>query len=103
MVKIIISPSARTDLKDIVAYIKRDSVYYANLEKAKIIDAINKIPNQILAGRIVPELGNEHIREVIFRNYRIIYEIISDKQLNILSIHHHSRNFQNNNAFSAED
>lgn len=35
MVKIIISPSARIDLKEIVDYIKRDSEYYANLEKAK--------------------------------------------------------------------
>ncbi len=103
MVKIIISPSARVDLKEIVDYIKRDSEHYANLEKAKIIEVINKIPTQILAGRIVPELENPNIREVIFRNYRIIYDVISKKQINIVSIHHHSRSFSKNSAFNTED
>ena len=77
MVKITVSASARIDLKEIIDYIKKGSKYYANIEKAKIINAINKIPLQIYAGRIVPELAINNIREVIFGNYRIIYDIIS--------------------------
>ncbi len=103
MVKIVLSKTARFDLKEIVDYIKRDSIKYALLEKKKIIDAINKIPKQPLSGRVVPELNNENLRELIFRNYRIIYEIIPGKQFNILTIHHHSRLFSNNPAFKDEE
>jgi plasmid stabilization system protein ParE len=103
MVKIVFSASARLDLKEIIDYIKRDSEYYATLEKVRIIAAIDKIPLQIFAGRIAPELDNPKIREVIFRNYRIIYDVVSDKQINILSIHHHSRLIGNNPAFNSAE
>ena len=103
MVKIVLSKTARFDLKEIVDYIKRDSVKYALLEKKKIEEAINKLPKQPLSGRVVPELNNDNLREMIFRNYRIIYEIISEKQINILTIHHHARLFGNNPAFKDED
>ena len=103
MVKIVLSKTARFDLKEIVDYIKRDSIKYALLEKKKIIDAINKLPKQPLSGRVVPELNNENLRELIFRNYRIIYEIIPGKQFNILTIHHHARLFSNNPAFKDEE
>ena len=103
MVKIILSKTARQDLKDIVDYIKRDSPKYADLEKKKIQEAIDKLPRQPLSGRIVPELGNESLREMIFRNYRIIYEIASASQINILSIHHHARLISNNPAFGSDE
>ena len=103
MVKIVLSKTARFDLKEIVDYIKRDSVKYANLEKQKIQDAINKLPQKPLSGRVVPELNNENLRELIFRNYRIIYEIISEDQINILSIHHHARLISNNPAFKDDE
>ncbi|MDB4924205.1 type II toxin-antitoxin system RelE/ParE family toxin [Mucilaginibacter sp.] len=99
MVKIVLSKTARSDLKEIVDYIKRDSIKYSFLEKKKIEDAINNLPKQPLSGRIVPELNNEKLRELIFRNYRIIYEIASEKQINILTIHHHARLISNNTAF----
>ncbi len=103
MVKIVLSKTARFDLKEIVDYIKRDSVKYAILEKQKIEDAINNLPKQPLSGRIVPELNNNNLRELIFRNYRIIYEIASEKQINILTIHHHARLIANNPAFRGDD
>ena len=103
MVKIVLSKIARFDLKEIVDYIKRDSVKYAQIEKKKIEDAINKLPKQPSSGRLVPELNNENLRELIFRNYRIIYEVIPEKQINILTIHHHARLIANNPAFKDED
>ena len=103
MVKIVLSKTARFYLKEIVDYISRDSVKYALLEKKKIQEAVDKIPGQPLSGRIVPELNNESLRELIFRNYRIIYEIASEKQINILTIHHHARLVANNPAFKDEE
>ena len=103
MVKVVLSKTARFDLKEILDYIKRDSLKYAILEKQKIQDTIDKLPKQPLSGRIVPELNNENLRELIFRNYRIIYEIVSEKQINILSIHHHARLISNNPAFKDDE
>lgn len=101
--KIIFSKTAKFDLKEIIEYIKRDSIRYASLEKRKIIEAIDQLPKQPFIGRIVPELNDENFREFIFRNYRIIYQIISENQINILTIHYHSRLITNNPAFKPEE
>ena len=45
--KIVLSRIARQDLNDIVDYIKRDSIKYANLEKKKIQEAIDKLQNNL--------------------------------------------------------
>jgi toxin ParE1/3/4 len=101
--RIIFSKIARFDLKEIIEYIKRDSIKYALLEKKKIIEAIEKLETQPYLGRVVPELGNSEIRELIFRNYRIVYQTVSKGQIDILSIHHHSRLLSNNPAFKDND
>jgi toxin ParE1/3/4 len=75
VVKIIFSPLARFDLKEIIEFIKRDSLRYAILESKKIQAAINGLTKHPLMGRIVPEIEDERYRELIFRNYRIIYRI----------------------------
>ncbi|QTE22318.1 type II toxin-antitoxin system RelE/ParE family toxin [Polaribacter cellanae] len=39
-------------------------------------------------GKVVKEMDNSKIREIILGNYRIIYKNVSDKQIDILMIHH---------------
>jgi len=41
-------------------------------------------------GRIVPEYGNDDIREILYRDYRIIYEIING-EIYIITVIHGSR------------
>jgi toxin ParE1/3/4 len=101
--RIVFSKIARFDLKEIIEYIKRDSIKYARLEKKKIVEAIDKLETQPYLGRVVPELDNINTREFIFRNYRIIYRLASKEQINILSIHHHSRLISNNPAFKEDE
>jgi toxin ParE1/3/4 len=43
------------------------------------------------AGRIVPELKNERLREVIFKNFRIIYMIFDSKNVSIVAVHTSSK------------
>ena len=38
-----------------------------------------------MAGRIIPEISNTHIRELIIRNYRVVYRISGD-QIEILTV-----------------
>jgi plasmid stabilization system protein ParE len=44
-------------------------------------------------GRIVPELENNEIRELIEGNYRIVYRVKAKDYVEILTVHHSSRNF----------
>ena len=101
MVRIVFSKVAKFDLKEIVEYIKRGSVRYALLEKQYIVKTIDQLSLQPEIGKVFNE--NPNLRELVFRNYRIIYQIVSDSQIHILTIHHHARSITNNPAFNAED
>lgn len=103
MVNIVLSPIAKQDLKDIFGFIKRNSLHYAKLENRKIREAIDELILQPMLGRMVPEQEETNLRELVFRNYRIIYQIESDKKIQILTIHHHARNLANNPAFNDEE
>lgn len=45
-------------------------------------------------GRIVPELENYGFREVIYQNYRIVYRVRGDEDIEILAVLHAARNFK---------
>ena len=103
MAKIILSKVARLDLKDIIDFIKRDSIKYARIERTKIEGAINILMTHPLIGRVVPELEDENYIELLFQNYRVIYKVKSEEIIYILTIHHHSRLISNNPAFKADE
>ena len=100
---IVYSKIAQQDLNVIYSYIRRDSVRYALNEVKLIRAAIRKLKSNSLLGRKFEKLDNELTRELIFRNYRIAYDIISDKEIQVLTIHHHARLITNNPAFTGED
>jgi toxin ParE1/3/4 len=100
-VKIVILPTAKADLDEIVSFIARGSLKFARLEKLLIIKAIEKLYDH-------PELGNPfnykaiNARQFVFRNYLIIYRLKTGSLLEILTIHHHARLIGNNPAFKDE-
>jgi len=72
------SPRAASNFEDICNYIGKDSEYYASLFAKKVNSLIKAIPRFPKAGRIVPEYGDENVREKIYENYRIVYRIKED-------------------------
>lgn len=50
-------------------------------------------------GRIVPELNNENIREIIFKNYRIIYLLFEENNVNIIAVHNSSKPLSEGSIF----
>jgi len=40
---------------------------------------------------MVPEIEDESIRELILGSYRIIYKIVSQERIDILTVHHSAR------------
>jgi len=82
---------AKNDLKDISDYISKDSTKYAKLQIIRIKHRTQIVKQQIRVGKPVPEFQNEKIRELLEGRYRIIYKIISEEQVDILTVHHSSR------------
>lgn len=82
---------AKDDLKAIAEYISRDSKRYAKLQVIRIKNRTRILKTQVRSGKIVPEINKENIRELIEGNYRIIYKIVKDNRIDILTIHHSAR------------
>lgn len=81
------SPRSVDQLGDICNYIAKDSEFYAGLFAKKINAIVKSIPHFPQSGRIVPEYGDEKIREKIYENYRIVYRL-KDEVIEIVAICH---------------
>ncbi|MBI5746957.1 MAG: type II toxin-antitoxin system RelE/ParE family toxin [Nitrospirae bacterium] len=86
------SDPAKQDLKLIHEYIAKDSKFYAKKVSLEIVDKSEKLDIFSEIGRIVPEIGNPKIRELLIYSYRLIYEIFPDK-IAILALIHSKRDF----------
>lgn len=62
-------------LEEIYSYIEEDSPTSAARWADKLLKKVNGIKDFPRAGRSIPEVDAESIREIIFGNYRIIYRI----------------------------
>jgi addiction module RelE/StbE family toxin len=94
MVKIIWSPSSIEDLKQIYNYISKDSPHQARLFVGKIINLTEKIKDFPYIGKVIKEYHDDNYRELIIHSYRIMYKIISQKEIRILGIIHGARNWK---------
>ncbi|KUG22119.1 death on curing protein, doc toxin [hydrocarbon metagenome] len=85
--KIIWSPLAIDRASEIAEYIALDKSAAANKWITTVFSKVEKLASSPESGRVVPEIGNEQFRELIYGNYRIIYRI-EKKQVLILTIRH---------------
>jgi len=87
VVKISWTEQALEDLEAICLFIARDAPRYAAVFTDQVFVAVDRLQKFPLSGRVVPELEREEIREIIFKNYRIIYRVHRE-EVEILTIHH---------------
>lgn len=69
------SPVALADLEEIADFIARDDPKAAENWVERLVQIADRAAALPRAGRVVPELGDENIREVLLRSYRIIYRV----------------------------
>jgi toxin ParE1/3/4 len=91
MALILWTDQAGADLINISEYISKDSPRYASIFIERIINATNILETHPRSGRIVPEFEIETLRELIVGNYRIVYSIVSEEQIDIITVHHSAR------------
>jgi toxin ParE1/3/4 len=82
------------DLRSIYEFIARDSKKFAKIEVIKIKLRTKVLKDKPFIGKQVRERNDSRIRELIEGNYRIIYKVIDDKRIDILTIHHGTRDLK---------
>jgi plasmid stabilization system protein ParE len=73
------------DLEAIAAYIAQDNPYAADRLILKIVNRMKQLSSFPRRGRVVPEYGQEELRETIVGNYRVIYRL-SDDFVEVLTV-----------------
>lgn len=71
----------------IAAYIATDSSAYASTVVRKILSSTRALTAFPFSGRVVPEVGDENLREVFSYSYRIIYQVEKDTVVVAAVIH----------------
>jgi plasmid stabilization system protein ParE len=84
------SPRAIEDLDAIAQYIALDSTVYSSAVVKTILQTTRDFSRFPFSGRIVPEFGDESIREWFAYSYRIIYQI-DESSITIAAIIHGKR------------
>jgi plasmid stabilization system protein ParE len=77
-VPVILTQQSRDDLESIVRRIAEDSPDRAREFGNVLIDKALSLSSFPEKGRIVPELNEPSVREIIHGSYRIIYEFFQD-------------------------
>jgi plasmid stabilization system protein ParE len=76
--KVIFTPQSLGDLEAIVTFIAKDNPERARTFGNELIDRALTVAAFPERGRVVPEMGEPAVREIIHGPYRIIYEIFPD-------------------------
>ncbi|NBB87131.1 MAG: type II toxin-antitoxin system RelE/ParE family toxin [Bacteroidetes bacterium] len=92
MAEVVWTPRAYADLEAIGDYYAQEAPGYAETVVRKLLGATEQLESFPASGRMVPEIEDEDLREVIYRNYRIIYmHLLEEDKVEVLSVVHASR------------
>ena len=92
MTRIVWTEPAVADLEAIHAHIARDSDVYADATVLRILDSVDRLEEYPLSGRMIPELGDAKLRELIVGNYRVMYEV-GESAITIQTVLHGAQAF----------
>lgn len=92
MTPLIWTRRAIEDVRSIQQFIAQDSPPYAQLVRDQLIAAVEQLPMFPQSGRIVPDVNDPAIREIIQGSYRIVYRLIHS-EIHVLTVHHSARLF----------
>jgi addiction module RelE/StbE family toxin len=96
MAQIIWSARSVKDIDEIAEYIAKNSLVYAEEQVKQFFEKASVLEQHPLIGRVVPELKIPTIRQILCGHYRIIYEIIDEERIGIVTVHHAARLLKNN-------
>ena len=77
--KVILTPQSLDDLRGIVVFIAQQNPARAMSFGNELIDHALTLVELPERGRVVPEISEPGVREIVHRPYRIIYEIFPEQ------------------------
>ena len=101
MAEIVWSPRALKDIDEIANYIAKDSFQYAQAQTRMFFSTAEVLEKYPYKGRMLPELTLPTIRQLLCGHYRIIYEVLGEEKIGILTVHHQARLIKNNPAMKS--
>lgn len=89
--EVIWSADALEDIQNIFDYIAVDSSIYADRLITRIFESTQQLENFPRSGRMVRDLEDPSLRELIVGNYRIFYEV-REREVRITTVINGGRN-----------
>jgi len=77
--KVILTPQSLDDLRETVSFIAQDNPERARSFGNELIDQALTLAELPERGRVMPEISEACVREIVHRPYRIIYEIFPEQ------------------------
>ena len=95
MAAITLSVQARDELDAIIDYYaKVGASGFSEIIEESIVQRLRSLIRYPRIGRVVPEIMDESIRELLYRNFRIVYSVSADgTEVLILTIIHSPKEF----------
>ena len=92
---VIWKPQAEKDLEAIEDYFLQVAPDYAEIIVDEIKTRVQQVEEFPRIGRMVPDMYDPAIREVLYRNYRIVYYVPESEtdHIEILTVFHSSKQF----------
>lgn len=85
---------ARADVEALSDYYRTVAASYAEAFEEQLFEATRRLEAFPRSGRMIPEMGEEQLREVLYRNYRIMYYVDeAGEDIEILSVLHSAQQF----------
>ena len=76
---------AKRDLAQIGDYIAQDNPTAAERWVEALLNLAERAASLPLSGRRVPEIGRDDVRELLLRNYRLVYRVL-DQTIDVLTV-----------------
>ena len=73
------------ELDEQADYLAQYSTTRASLMVNSVFRQLDLLRQHPKMGRMVPEFGNEKVRELLYRQYRIIYRLVSEERIDVLA------------------
>ena len=88
------TPQARKDVEAAEDYYRVVAPAYADVVVAGLLGSTQRLGAFPRSGRAVPEVDDETVREVIYREYRVIYFYDeAEDHIDVLSVLHSAKQF----------
>lgn len=91
MVQVNWTEAAIDDLKDVHGHIAKDSPRYADEVTGRLRDCTLILVQHPRMGKPVPETSNDRVRELVIGKYRVIYWLMQEERIEVITVHHAKR------------